>query len=222
MGIRDFFSRQEPTPEQQQRLAQLPNTNQRKVILRAIRAGKAIPESAWSPLPAGTDFIRFIDRENAESAGGDGSGGAVAVPGIAGTGNDDARNTGMESIFRLWSDPKETSLDEVGKDEGLKTLFAWGIVNPFGPTLTVVATDGVLFVPGRKLPIVYLMLNPFQQEVRIVGEATIGQTFNAVRDLSPLFRVRLGGCPTLLLPIRTGAPSLPILRSVSIFTLMPL
>jgi hypothetical protein len=58
----------------------------------------------------------------------------------------------------------------------------------------------MLFVHGRTLPIVYLMLNPFQQEVSIVGEAVIGQGWDSVRDVAPLFGVRLGGCPTLLLP----------------------
>ncbi len=199
MGILDFFNRREPTAEERQRLSQISNRDQRKALLAAIRAGKAIPDSAWSPLPAGTDIARLIDRENAQ-AGRAESGGARLTPGVAGTQASDSQPAGSGSAFRLWSEPQETSLDQIGKNEGLKTLFAWGIVNPFGPTLTAVATDGVLFVHGRTLPIIYLMLNPFRQEAGIVGEAIIGQRWDSVRDLVPLLGVRLGGCPTLLLP----------------------
>jgi hypothetical protein len=195
MGIRDFFSRREPTPEQERRLAQLSSPNQKKAILKAIRAGKAIPDSAWSPLPAGTDVARLIDRESAQATEPVRSG-----DGISG-------GTSEESTFHLWADPKETSFDDIGKDEGPKTLFGWGVVNPFSPTLTVVATDGVLYVPGRKLPIVYLVFNPFQQEASIIGEARIGRTSSAVRDQELLFGVRIGGCPTLLLPSAFREPA---------------
>jgi hypothetical protein len=194
MGILDFFSRREATPEQEQRLAQLPNANQEKAILRAIRAGKTIPDSVWSPLPAGTDVARLIDRESGQGTRPVRS--ASAMPG----------DTPAEFTLRLWDNPVETSFDNVGTDEGLKTLFAWGIVNSYGPTLTVVATDGILFVPGRKLPIVYLRFNPFTQETMIIGEACIGRRLTATPDLAPLSGVRLGGCPTLLLPSISREP----------------
>jgi len=200
MGVLDFFSRQSLTVEQAARLQAIPNGRQRKAIASAIRAGKRIPESAWAPLPAGVDVGRLIEQENAQAGG---SQGRTASPEVSapeeclGTGV--GRQTGG-STFQLWSHSTTTSLDKIGNEEGLKTLFGWGIVNPYGPTLTVVTTDGILYKQGRTLPIVYLMLNPFQQEVQIVGEATIGEGWDTVADLYPLFDVRLGACPTLLLP----------------------
>jgi hypothetical protein len=200
MGFFGMFNRKEPTPEQSERLDRIGNPRQQKTILAAIRAGKAIPESAWSPLPESADVAGLIGQEDAQRGGRQGWGATRTVPGMGEMLEAAHRQNEGGSTFRLWSSPQETSLAKIGGEEGLKTLFAWGIVNPFGPTLTVVATDGILYAPGRKLPIVYLMLNPFQQEVQIVGEASIGQTWNSMHDLVPLFDVRLGSCPTLLLP----------------------
>jgi hypothetical protein len=200
MGLFGIFNRNEPTLEQRERLDRIGNSHQRKAILAAIRAGKTIPESVWAPLPEGANIARLIDQENAPAGGNHNRAETPAASRIGGVQEVAKLGEGTGSTFALWTHLKETSLDRVGREEGLKTLFAWGIVNPFGPTLTAVATDGIIFAPGRKLPIVYVMLNPFQQEVQIVGEACIGQTWNALRDLPPLFGVRLGSCPTLLLP----------------------
>jgi hypothetical protein len=207
MSPLNIFNRIEPTPEQRTRLDRVKNSRHRKTILAAIRAGKTIPESVWAPLPEGADIGRLIVSENMKVSC-DRSETAAPVASRNSTMPDprsQAKKSG--STFELWTHPEETSLDQVGQKEGLKTLFGWGIVNPFGPTLTVVATDGILYVTGRKLPIVYLMLHPFQQEVRIVGEASIGQGWDSFRDLLPLLDVRLGGCPTLLLPSAFREPA---------------
>jgi hypothetical protein len=200
MGLFGIFDRNEPTREQRERLDRIANPRQRKMILTAIRAGKTIPESVWAPLREGADIARLIDGENTKASRDPGQTATPAASCNAGVQDGSSQQKRSDSRFELWSHPKETSLDQVGKEEGLKVLFGWGIVNPFGPTLTAVATDGILYATGRKLPIVYLMLNPFQQEVQIIGEASIGQVWDNVHDLLPLFDVRLGGCPTLLLP----------------------
>ena len=207
MGPFGMFKRNSPTPEQRERLDGVKNSRQRKTILAAIRAGKTIPESVWAPLPEGADIAQLIDGENTTASRDPGQTTTPAASCNAGVQDGTCQRKRSDSRFELWSHPKETSLDQVGKEEGLKVLFGWGIVNPFGPTLTVVATDGILYVTGRKLPIVYLMLNPFQQEVQIVGEASIGQGWDSFHDLLPLLDVRLGGCPTLLLPSAFREPA---------------
>jgi hypothetical protein len=105
---------------------------------------------------------------------------------------------GNESKFQLWGTPMAIGLSDVGK-EGFTTLFGGGILNPFGPTLNVVAIDGS-FEYGRELPIVHISLYPFNQVVNAVGTASIQENWNPLQDLPPLFRLPMGDCPTLLLP----------------------
>lgn len=130
MGVLDFFSRQSLTTEQAARLQAIQNGRQRKGIASAIRAGKRIPESVWSPLPEGVDVHRLIERENAQACGNQGQAGPPEVSAPEGNPGTGAERKASGSTFQLWPHSTTTSLDKIENDEGLKTLFAWGIVNP--------------------------------------------------------------------------------------------
>ncbi len=99
--------------------------------------------------------------------------------------------------FTLYDEPREAA-DSGGKGL-LMTFFAIGIVNPMGPTLNVIAADG-LGDAGDLLPLVHLMLNPFSQECWEIGTVKIGESWNPAADLESVFSLPLGACPTLLLP----------------------
>ena len=117
------------------------------------------------------------------------------------------------SKFELHGTPRNQPLNEMGQD-GLTTLVGWGIINPFGPTLSAFAIDGIVD-PGKELPILHLMLNPFTQEVKEVGIAQVGETWQPMVDLPPLFSLEVGSCPTLLLPSVLQEPD----ESVTLYSL---
>ena len=100
--------------------------------------------------------------------------------------------------FELSGKEKDRPLKKIGK-RGLTSLVGGGIINPLGPTLTVLALDGIL-EPGEALPILRLMLNPFNQEAKEIGVARIGESWSPISDLPPLFSSSFGACPTFLLP----------------------
>lgn len=103
-----------------------------------------------------------------------------------------------ESKFNVLDDHYEISLGQVGKN-GLTTLIAGGIINPFGPTLTAVVIDGQVN-PGSQHRVVELMLNPFSQTATEVGVAEIGESLTPIHQISKFFALPFGSCPTLLLP----------------------
>jgi hypothetical protein len=102
------------------------------------------------------------------------------------------------TVLELAPSPKEISTQKVGQD-GMLTLLATGLVNPFGPTLNALVIDGDP-EPGRTLPVLRLMLNPFVQEFEQVGSATIGESWNLAGDLPPFFTSITGSCPSILMP----------------------
>jgi hypothetical protein len=63
------------------------------------------------------------------------------------------------TVLELLAVPKQVSVRKVGR-KGTLTFMATGIVNPFGPTLNVLAIDGNP-EPGREAPLLRFMLNPF-------------------------------------------------------------
>lgn len=80
-------------------------------------------------------------------------------------------------------------------------LTVWlggGILNPMGPTLTVAALEefGTVF----QYKIIHMMLNPFTQWIREVGEITIGMQCTFQGGFEPLLSLSWGNCPSLLLP----------------------
>lgn len=113
-----------------------------------------------------------------------------------------------KTTITLLESPERSSLAELEKGK-LTTLFAAGIVNPFGPTLTVAAAQGIL-ESDKQMPIVRMMLNPFSQECDVVGEIRIGETFDPRKDLPSLFPLISGACPTLLLPVSYLGPEISV------------
>ena len=93
--------------------------------------------------------------------------------------------------------PSRLRAKDIGRS-GTVTLLATGIVNPFGPTLNVLAVDGEPTL-GAQLPVLRLLLNPFTQEAEQVGLAKIGRTWNLATDLPPFYSCIAGSCPTVLL-----------------------
>jgi hypothetical protein len=80
----------------------------------------------------------------------------------------------------------------------LDVFFAYIIVNPYGPTLNFVAAAGEPSI-GDDLPIVNVMLNPFQQSVTQIGSFTVGNQWSPLVDMLPLIDRDYGDCPTLIL-----------------------
>lgn len=105
----------------------------------------------------------------------------------------------MSKTFRFTLHDKPREAADSGGKGLLTTFFAIGIVNPMGPTLNVIAADG-LGDAGDRLPLVHLMLNPFSQECWEIGTVEIGESWNPASDLEPIFSLPLGACPTFLLP----------------------
>jgi hypothetical protein len=85
--------------------------------------------------------------------------------------------------------------------EGFTTLLATGIVNPFGPTLTVLRAEGDAHTRGESLsPVLKLVLNPFLQNCEQVGIARPGDTWSLESQLPPFFPLYAeDSCPTLLM-----------------------
>lgn len=110
-----------------------------------------------------------------------------------------ARDT--PTVLEMLASPKEAAPREVGQD-GMLTLLATGIVNPFGPTLNALVVDGDP-EPGLDLPILRFMLNPFVQEIEQVGVAKIGTSWNLAEDLQPLYPSIAGSCPSIVMPSAT-------------------
>ena len=80
----------------------------------------------------------------------------------------------------------------------LVVLLGGGIVNPYGPTLELVAGIGP-WKPGQDMPVVRAMLNPFTQDITQVGVLRIRDVFNPRDALAAFLPVCQIGCPTALL-----------------------
>ena len=104
-----------------------------------------------------------------------------------------------KSRFTLLREAIPTSLTEVGHS-GFTTLIAGGIVNPFGPTLTVLTADGHFPKAVGRVPVLLIALNPFAQTCHTVGHVEIGDLWSPLEDLEPfLGSLAFGACPTLLI-----------------------
>jgi hypothetical protein len=96
--------------------------------------------------------------------------------------------------FKFLQTPVEFSVDDI-ESAYLEAFVITGIVNPMGPTLTFLATAGR--APER--PLVYVMLNPFQCEVKQIGTFADGETWFPDEAFAELFQYLSGSCPTLVL-----------------------
>lgn len=101
------------------------------------------------------------------------------------------------ALVHLIGVPKILSFEDI-ENTTLDVFFALGIVNPHGPTLSFVAAVGSGEI-GQKLPVVYVMLNPFAQRVEQVGWYTVADKWTPRRDLADLIALGFGDCPTLVL-----------------------
>lgn len=100
---------------------------------------------------------------------------------------------------------------------GDAVLLAGGaILNPFGPTLEVIAAIGKWGM-GANLPVVRAMLNPFSQEIARVGECRIRDLFNPTELITAFLPACQGGCPTALLlsPLLHQRPNEALATSVA-------
>lgn len=98
---------------------------------------------------------------------------------------------------QMYAEPITSSLEDLdGAD--LDVFYALVIVNPFGPTLTFVASVGKSTL-NAALPLVKVMLNPFRQTVEQIGIFTVGDTWIPQQDFEPLIALDYGSCPSLVL-----------------------
>lgn len=99
--------------------------------------------------------------------------------------------------IKLKDTPFSLNLEDLDGSH-LDVFFAYIIVNPYGPTLNFVAAAGEP-TNGANLPIVNVMLNPFQQSVTQIGTFTVGNQWTPLVDMLPLIDRDYGDCPTLIL-----------------------
>ena len=71
------------------------------------------------------------------------------------------------------------------ENRNLITIFAGGIVNPMGPTLSVLALDGKAVI-GAHLPILHISLNPFSSFVKEIGVVKCGEEWINTESILPL------------------------------------
>ena len=96
--------------------------------------------------------------------------------------------------FQFLETPTEFSVEDI-EGAHLEALVITGIINPFGPTLTFLATVGR--APQR--PLIYAMLNPFLCEVKQIGTYVDGDSWFPDQEFAHLIEHLSGSCPTLVL-----------------------
>jgi len=109
------------------------------------------------------------------------------------------------SALSMMQRPLGAALDSIFSRE-LDVFFALGVVNPLGPTLTLVAAPRQGTLSDGSVPVYRVLLNPFEQRVARVGTINPGETCLSVESLDPLLRMDLGICPTLILIDRRFTP----------------
>lgn len=105
---------------------------------------------------------------------------------------DEARCTRLE----FFETPVALSLNALNDD--FVVLHGGGIVNPFGPTLTMRVAVGTKDV-GTTMAVIDVTLNPFSQSVKQVGAIKIRELINPLELLRESVPHSYGGCPTALL-----------------------
>jgi len=98
------------------------------------------------------------------------------------------------ATFEYLNEPHEVLVEDI-EGGNLQALIIAGIVNPFGPTLSFVATLGA----SESRPIIYAMLNPFQCKVLHIGTYIEGERWHPREEFSVFSEYINGSCPTLLL-----------------------
>lgn len=100
--------------------------------------------------------------------------------------------------IRLFEEGTDIDIDDVFSQPFL-LVFAAGIVNPFGPTLTAVLVRESPREEGSA-DIIRLMLNPFSQEMQLKGVVPDKDSVSIPDIAKNIPTDWLGACPTLLIP----------------------
>jgi hypothetical protein len=100
------------------------------------------------------------------------------------------------SELEIYGEPIESTLDDLIATD-INVFFATVIVNPFGPTLTVMAAVGVHRI-GNTVPVVMITLNPFNQSVEQIGRFRYGETWVPSQIIERLLPFLSGSCPSLI------------------------
>jgi len=99
--------------------------------------------------------------------------------------------------FHYFEKPVPHDIEDIENTQ-LEVFFALAIVNPFGPTLNLLASVGAGKM-GVSAPLVHVMLNPFAQSVEQIGTFTPGAQWIPEKDFIPRMDRDFGACPTLVL-----------------------
>lgn len=96
--------------------------------------------------------------------------------------------------FEFFDEPIDFSFEDI-EGARLEAFIIAGIVNPFGPTLSFVASVGL----SDRRPIISAMLNPFSCEVRRIGTFVPGDQWYPLEEFKRLSGFIQGSCPTFVL-----------------------
>lgn len=107
------------------------------------------------------------------------------------------------SVVERLGEAKPATLESLQGD--FIPLLGGGIVNPFGPTLQLIAAVGE-WNPGLELPIIWAILNPFAQVVQQIGVLKLRGLVSPAEVVAAVVPKDPGGCPTALIasPILQG------------------
>lgn len=100
------------------------------------------------------------------------------------------------SRVELFGESRLATLEHLAGD--LFVMLGGGIVNPFGPTLQLIAATGP-WQAGTAMPLIQAMVNPFSQSVSHIGTFHSRDLIDPVQTLRELVPKNAGGCPTALL-----------------------
>jgi hypothetical protein len=166
--------RNTPTDEQRKRLAGITNMSQRRTLLAAIERGEPIPDYAWAPFPEGLEqdprlaqlhehliqYAASSDRDMTEVIA------SLRLDSHVQYYADKAKESAGEQTGYLCAVPLR--VPELATEAKQATgILAWGIFNPYGPTLSFLA---LIRVPERLESLLYsTQMNPFQCQNLVYG-----------------------------------------------------
>jgi hypothetical protein len=102
-----------------------------------------------------------------------------------------------ESCFSKLSIPAPVGLEDVDLSRQMTFLMA-GIVNPMGPTLGILTSDGQP-IAGSRNRILWFSYNPFSQDCYHVGDVEYAEVWFPRKDLVPFLEIPFSSAPTLLI-----------------------
>ena len=103
----------------------------------------------------------------------------------------------MAGMLRFLDTPKRASFDDLA-GKPFHTLLMGYLLNPYGPTVTIVRTNAPLESEDVR-DILVITLNPFQQTIAKVGEIQVRPGENLQpSEFHQLFELDFGPCPSLM------------------------